>query len=244
MVAPGLAWSDWMIAAELAAALGAQWEFTAVGDVTDQIAAVVQGFSGISSNALAQPATRDGVVLGSTAAPTTAGLLDPMATPGMVSAEEFGLGSYAGIVRGEEQAQAPTSGAGAPSLTTSLSSGENVISPALDNYSLRIVGTHTLYDNGANIVGSPSLSALRKVAVAMVNPYDLDRLGLATGDKAKLRSGRATIILPVEADAGVLRGTVVLNANVTVHGAERRENPLASLVDSSLPVNDVVLESL
>ena len=244
MVAPGLAWSDWMIAAELAAALGAQWEFTAVGDVTDQIAAVVQGFSGISSNALAQPATRDGVVLGSTAAPTTAGLLDPMATPGMVSAEEFGLGSYAGIVRGEEQAQAPTSGAGAPSLTTSLSSGENVISPALDNYSLRIVGTHTLYDNGANIVGSPSLSALRKVAVAMVNPYDLDRLGLATGDKAKLRSGRATIILPVEADAGVLRGTVVLNANVTVHGAERRENPLASLVDSSFPVNDVVLESL
>ena len=112
------------------------------------------------------------------------------------------------------------------------------MTPAADNYSLRFVATHTLYDNGASVLASPSLAALRPAGVAKVNPYDLDRLGVTTGDRVKLLSEKATLIVAVEADPGVIKGTVAMDVNIAVTTSGINANAVASILDSTLAVTD------
>jgi NADH-quinone oxidoreductase subunit G len=242
MVAPGLAWPDWMIASEIAREFSFDLGCGTVNDVTDQIAAVAPSFTGMTAEFFSQPATRNGVLAGGHHELGSLALLDPMATPGMVAAQEVGLGAYTGTVEGEVPMNL---GSGiAPSQGLSVPSEGSPSSPAPDNYSLRFVATHTLYDNGASVSASPSLAPLRPVAVARVNPYDLDRLGVVTGDRVKLRSEKATLIVSVEADAGVLRGTVAMIANISAAGSSVHDNAVASILDSTSLVTDVRLESL
>jgi NADH-quinone oxidoreductase subunit G len=241
LVPPGLAWSDWMIASELARELSFDLGCATVDEVTDQIAELAPSFAGLTAERLARPGARNGLLTGRVPSSEEVAPLDPMATPGMLGAEELGLGASVGAVRvAGRGADAPSW----PSVGLELSSKEIPATPAPDNYSLRFVATRSLYDLGSNVSASPSLRSLRPRAVARVNPYDLDRLGLSTGDSVRLRSQTATLVVPVEVDPGVLRGTVAMDVNLPVEGSDVGSSAVASILDSNAAVNDVRMESL
>ncbi|MGH9083558.1 MAG: molybdopterin dinucleotide binding domain-containing protein, partial [Acidimicrobiales bacterium] len=112
--------------------------------------------------------------------------------------------------------------------------------PPADSYSLRLVSRRTLYDGGSAVAHSPSLVPLVPVPVVRANPYDLDRLGVATGDPVKVRSARGDLELAAEADGSVPKGVVVVDFNLpTADGAGA-----GLLIDAGQPVTDVRLESV
>jgi anaerobic selenocysteine-containing dehydrogenase len=92
------------------------------------------------------------------------------------------------------------------------------------------------------MTGSPSLTPLVPALVARANPYDLDRLGLVTGDQVRVRSPRGSLVLPAAADDQVPRGVLALAFNVPA--GEGPANAVAALIDATAVVNDVRLESV
>lgn len=107
----------------------------------------------------------------------------------------------------------------------------------VDGYSLRLVSTRKLYDNGTLVQQSPSLAPLAPGGVVRANPADLDRLGVASNDQVRVASSRGAVVAPVEADTAVARGTVLLAFNQSGSGA-------ADLIDASLPVTEVRVETV
>ena len=77
-----------------------------------------------------------------------------------------------------------------------------------------------------------------------MNPYDLDRLGVTTGDRVRLRTPSATLVIEVEAAEGTLRGTVALDFNVAAADSDVHANAVASLIEPGSLVTDVRMESL
>ena len=114
--------------------------------------------------------------------------------------------------------------------------------PSVDSYSLRLVSSRRLYDLGAAVAGSPSLAPLVEEAVVRANPYDLDRLGVSTGDRVRIRSPRTALELAVASDPGLARGTVAVDFNLASAG--NGTNAAGSLIDATALVNDVRLENL
>src|SRR5207248_835385 len=68
------------------------------------------------------------------------------------------------------------------------------------------------------------------------NPYDLDRLGVQTGGRVRVRA-RQSLVMEVLADTDVPRGVAVVDLDLAEEGAE-------DLIDSSRTVTDVRLETL
>ncbi len=245
VVPPGLAWSDWMIAAELAAELGSDLGMATIAQVTDQIARVAPSHAGLDAALIESAAAVDGILapLSRHQATTGGRLTDPVAVPGLAGVTTIGLGAFTGSVRVSEPTTEP-SGQGVPALTGGSFIGAEIPDPpAADNYSLRLVATRTLYDLGTLVGASPSLASLRKTAVARANPYDLDRLGVTTGDQVRVRSANASFIVEVDADDGVLRGTLALETNLAT-GSAAGASMVSALVDSASRVTDVRMESL
>ena len=108
--------------------------------------------------------------------------------------------------------------------------------PPLDAYSLRLVSARSLYDLGVAVQHSPALGGLANDAVLRMNPTDHERLGLAPGASAKVTSSRTTLLIDVVADPGVMRGVVALGFN-------RPGTRAADLIDASVPVTDVRVET-
>jgi NADH-quinone oxidoreductase subunit G len=106
--------------------------------------------------------------------------------------------------------------------------------PAIDAYSLRLVASRSLYDDGTLVQHSPSLSRLAPAPVLSVNPGDLDRLGVQSGGNVRVTSSRTTLELPVTADAAVPRGVA----------RQARAGRAADLVDASSSVTDVRVETV
>jgi predicted molibdopterin-dependent oxidoreductase YjgC len=107
----------------------------------------------------------------------------------------------------------------------------------VDAYSLRLVSSRCLYDAGVMVQGSVSLAPLAPGARLRVNPYDLGRLGLTTGDRVRVTSSRGSVFLEAVADASVLRGSAAVTFNQPGDGA-------ADLIDASQPVTDVRVETV
>jgi NADH-quinone oxidoreductase subunit G len=162
VTAPGGARADWMIAADLADALGADLGMDSIEAVHDQMVASAPAFAPASSSALA--AERDGVLL------------------------------------------AP------PDWSVNLTS-DVAPPPPRSSYDLRLVVSRTLYDAGVAVSSSPSLASLAPGGRLHIHPLDLDRLGATTGTSLKVSSGRSALVLEVEADSGVARGTAWLPFN-------------------------------
>jgi len=83
---------------------------------------------------------------------------------------------------------------------------------------------------------SAHLATLAAVPRLRANPYDLDRLGVGTGDRVRVTSSRTTLTLEVAADTGVPRGSVALPFNLPGEGA-------ADLIDGTQPVTDLRVET-
>jgi predicted molibdopterin-dependent oxidoreductase YjgC len=255
VVAPSNAWADWVIAAELAAAFGADLGLASLGEIWSEIERTAPAYRGITQAVLESPDARDGVLapigtrgIGQPALPN-----DPMAVPGIESAERQGAPPRVGRavsdiddMPGYDMPGSDVPGSDVPDSETAggfaLGDVEAPHVPPADNYSLRLVASRTLYDAGAAVMGSPSLAPLVGRIIAAANPYDLDRLGVTGGDLVRLRSRRGSLVVPAEPDPGVPRGSVAVAFNVPAPSGPT--NAAATLIDAADAVTDVRLETV
>jgi NADH-quinone oxidoreductase subunit G len=263
IVPRGVAWPDWMIAVELAARLGGDLGVTTLDELWDEIVRYAPSHAGVTAlprdgvvvpvpaggvEPDDMPETRTGTGAGSST--SVPGELDPTATPGIGATEQHGLpatdiapppSDAAPSERTDPTAEAvlqdePAVDAAAverPALLTfEPPSGAGPL-PVLDSYSLRLVVTRSLFDDGTLVQHAPSLAPLARAAQVRANHYDLDRLGLGTGGRVKVKGNRATFLADAAVDDGVPRGSVAL-----VFCEEA-----ADLIDAAEPVVDVRLET-
>jgi NADH-quinone oxidoreductase subunit G len=249
LTAPGFAWPDWMIAAELAVALGTDLGVSSANDLADELHLTAPAYFGLTAAVLHSDAAHDGIlvpIVVGAAPPADVEPIDPMALPGVESVERQGAPPRSGSAGGDGSVRARIAALGAPpALLSGIPSSDPEdahVAPA-DSYALRLVATRRLYDAGSSVTGSPSLTPLVPPLVARANPYDLDRLGATTGHRVRVRSTRGELVLPAEADPGVPRGAVAVDFNVPV-GPGTSGNAVATLIDSRNPVTEVRLESV
>lgn len=107
--------------------------------------------------------------------------------------------------------------------------------PPVDAYTLRLVIGRTLYDDGTLTQASRSLAHLPADAPLRVHPTVLDRLGVTEGTRVRAISPRATVTVPVVADAGVPRGVAAVSL--------RRVDGVRDLVDVDTPLTEVRVET-
>ncbi|HEX3623647.1 MAG TPA: NADH-quinone oxidoreductase subunit NuoG [Acidimicrobiales bacterium] len=254
VTAPGTARPDWMIAADLAARLGADLGFSSLDDIAVEIERLAPSYAGVTPQLLARPGYRDGVVVpldGSGPSET-----DRPTEAIEVAANKAHLGRT--VLEDEPDADAPLQpradapisavaatdpGAGPapsgdrPPLLRFRPGPPSRPAPPVDAYSLRLVASRSLYDGGTLVQRSPSLAALAQAPCLRVNPADLGRLGLTTGERVRVTSSRTSLVLDASADSRVLRGSAVLAFNAPGEGA-------AELIDAGQPVTDVRIETM
>ncbi len=253
VVPPGVARPDWMIAVQLAWAMGADLGLESLESIWDEIERMAPSHTGITWAVLAAPGAADGVVAPLPASGVhlerPAKTLDPMATPGIGAVRVHGPTKGQGVVEPPDRHPAPPRSAGQPAVppvgprrppllrfSPGPAGGEV---PRLDGYSLRLVSGRSLYDHGTLVQACPSLAPLAPAQVLRANPYDTDRLGIGTGDKVRIRSPRASFVTTVEATPLVPRGVAAMAFNLAGEEGHRASD----LIDACAPVTDVRLET-
>ncbi len=260
-VAPeGTAMDDWRIATELAARLGHDLDLESADEVTDEIARVAPAFAGVSSELVAR--ARDGVVVPMAAhadeivlrardlsimADDGSGTSwDPIKVEGVdpseAEAEAEGTAAEAGAsgVTGSTEAAATTAATASvdvPELYTWDRLATHPEAPARDAYALRLVVGRSLYDDGRLVSETPLLQRLVPEPRLRVSPSDLARIGVDSGGQVKVTSTRGSQVVAVRSDAGIPAGIACMDFSADALGA-------ALLVDASLPVVDLRVESL
>lgn len=104
-------------------------------------------------------------------------------------------------------------------------------------YEFRLVVSRTLYDLAAGTQHSPSLAGLAQPGGVRVHPLDLERVGAAAGSSVRVSNGRGSVVLKVDTDPHVLRGTAWVPFNHSGSG-------IGDLIDCFADVNDVRIENL
>ena len=233
IVAPGSAWPDVAIASELAEELGQSIGLASV----EQAAQTIEETTGYPALSVLNDSTSDGVVVGDLAERSARRPLDPMAFPGIRSTEAVGLGANAGTTSlSNVAAQTSTTSA---TLAT-LGGNDKLEVPLADSYSLRVNLSRRLFDNGIAVQGSPSLATLKAVSVLHLNHFDLDRLGVATGDVVGVTGARGSVRLPVALDDAVPRGvTEIAFASLDADG----NDVVRAILDGGDAISQVRLES-
>ncbi len=232
---PGTARADWMLAAELGSRLGDDVSFGSVGDVLDELSAVSPAHLALDQ-ALSDGET-DGVLLPLDVVVVTEQIaidgdevtidLDAQVDDDGESAEiDVVIETVADVVTGDEPAAVP-------SLVT-FTPVAPVPAPPLDSYGLRLIATRALYDQGTLVQSAPALSGLARGTGVRLNPYDFDRLGGAP--RVSVRSGRATMVLALQADAGVPRGAAAIVVN-------QAEGDVTRLIDIDAAVTELRIET-
>jgi predicted molibdopterin-dependent oxidoreductase YjgC len=242
IVPPGVAWPDWMIGVELAARVGGELPYESLEQVWDEIACLAPSHIGLDRSMLRDRRYRDGIVapLSEESLPPEPPPIDPEADPGILEVEDHGQPEMSPAQRqdeGEESAPTPAPEMPVPSLLQFAAVPGQPQVPALDAYSLRLVSSHVLYDQGTIVQASPSLAHLAGPGRLHVNAHDLDRLGVATGGWVRMTWPRGSETIEVVADAGVPRGSAWLPFDVSGPGA-------SDIIDSSAAVNDVRIETV
>jgi NADH-quinone oxidoreductase subunit G len=253
VTAPGVAWPDWMIATELAARLGVDLGFTSLEEIWAEVTRVSPLHHGVGHDVISGRQGRDGVVapLDPGATPTRPRPLDPMADPGIASAELHslafaslaGVGAHPpasandgvdapGVFDVEDIAPPPPSRLGPPPPPV----GRAVLDAARPG-ELRLVARRPLWDGGTLVQHSPSLANLHPPRHVAAHPDDLARLGVAEGATVRVSSPRGHLDLPVRAEAGLARGSVAIAFNLPGVSA-------ATLIDADAAVTTVGLDSL
>jgi NADH-quinone oxidoreductase subunit G len=260
VVEHGVAWSDWMIASELAARMGVNMAFTRLEDIWAEIERVSPLHHGIPYEVFAGVRSRDGLVVpadpAAMAAPALPRPLDPMADPGIASAELHKIASSALLVTSVEMAPEtdsfdPSEHVSYPDPPESGASGEGI--PAVPAHlglppvpvpglatvaaeGLLLVSRRTMWDGGTHVQALEALSGLAPEATIRLNPAVLADLGAADGEKVVVRSRRGTLTLPAMSDPGVPAGSAVLPWNLPGGRA-------GDLIDSTAPVTSVTVEA-
>ncbi len=233
IVAPGSAWPDVAIASELAEELGQSIGLSSV----ERAAQAIEEITGYPALLVLNDSTSDGIVVGDVAEPSARRPLDPMAFPGIRSTEAVGLGANAGTTSLVEVAPAMTTES---ATLGDLAENERLELPLADAYSLRVNLSRRLYDNGIAVQGSPSLATLKAVSVLHLNHFDLDRLGVVTGDVVGVNGARGSVRLPVALDDAVPRGvTEIAFGSLDANG----NDVVRPILDGADIISQVRLES-
>ena len=246
VTAPGTARPDWMVAADLALALGGDLGIESLDALTDEIARVAPAYTGVTAARLATRDGLDGIIAGrgTTEAGEGPPAMAQTESPEVHAVAEQGeddaaadAGDDADDEAGGDEPVVVEAGPAMPPVLEFRPQAVRHDIPAVDSYSLRLVAPRTLYDAGVLVQRSPSLATLAPACAVRVNPYDLDRLGVTSGSQVRVISSRTSVPLPVEADTAVPRGVAVIPFNLAGTGA-------ADLVDLDAPVTDIRLETL
>ena len=255
IVPPGVAWPEWVVANELAHRLGGDLGLESLEGIWAEIEQVAPSHRGATLAMLRERRFRDGVVVpippeGPPETPTVP--VDPMSDPGIDAVETHGETAFRKEgteeeVHGEqgadpdgedaEPAESAPPAVSLPELIRFSAPEAQSSVPAPDAYSLRLVSNRELYDCGTLVQYSPALASLARPARLRANPYDLNRLGVATGGRVRLSSPRTNTVVEVEADEGVPRGSAALAFNVPGLVA-------GDLIDVSTPVTDIRIETV
>ncbi len=193
---PGLARPDWMIATELAGALGSDFGFETVEELTVELSEVAPSYRGCTPAALASPANRDGVLLGTTdvTSPSTEEPASPGAAGEAVTIPLAAI-AYPALLKWEPGLVAPSA-------------------PLPDSYSLRLVATRRLYDKGTLVQASAALAHLHRSPGIGLHPSEADRRGLAEGGRVNVSSSRGSLEFAVRIDESVPRGVAQMDINL------------------------------
>ncbi len=119
------------------------------------------------------------------------------------------------------------------SISAPTASGS--MAPANDTYSLRLVATRRMYDNGTMVQACPASAGLAAAVQVRLNPADFDKLGVEPGAIVKVLSGKGELMAPVAIDVGVPVGSAAIPANAPDVNANR-------LIDAMTLVTDVRVE--
>jgi anaerobic selenocysteine-containing dehydrogenase len=233
IVPPGSAWPDVAIAAELAEEFGQSLGLSSV----EQTSQTIEETTGYPALSVLNDEVYDGVVVGRNVTPSLRHSLDPMAFPGIRSADTVGLGARTGsTVVTSATGSVNTSGA----TWSDVHAGNGLEVPLADSYAFRVVLSRRLYDRGVAMQGSPALHGLIPTTSLSLNHFDLDRLGLAHGDVVKVSGAKGSVDLPVALDDGVARGTTeIVFGTLDASG----ENVVRELVDGSNVITQLRLET-
>jgi anaerobic selenocysteine-containing dehydrogenase len=110
--------------------------------------------------------------------------------------------------------------------------------PRRDAYAVRLVSARKLYDTGAIVQRCASLAHLAPRARLHMNPSDLDRLGVHTGDRVKVSSQRGSATVEVEVVDGLPRASAALTFNAP------GDADAADLIDATQPVTELRVETV
>jgi NADH-quinone oxidoreductase subunit G len=253
LVPPGQAWPDWMIAAELAVHLDADLGLDSVGAVWDEVERLAPAYRGITRAVLDASGADDGVVAPLSVSAVSIGRrgavspLDPIAVPGVESVERQGAPPRAGLAesptsfvgdRGRPRAGAVDDGPARPSVLTGPIELDVPHVVPNDRYSLRLVASRVLYDQGAAVASVPSLAGLVDTSPLRANPLDLDELGVPSGGSVRVRTADSSTVQTVVADASLARKVVAADFNVPLD-----EGTVADLIDAAAPVVELRMET-
>ncbi|HXA33909.1 MAG TPA: NADH-quinone oxidoreductase subunit NuoG [Acidimicrobiales bacterium] len=253
LVAPGQAWADWVIAAELAAHLDGDLGLGSLSEVWDEIERLAPAYRGITGTVLEVAASVDGIVAPMTATPVElsrrrpAAPLDPIAVPGVESVERQGAPPRAGFAEfptAETAAGqlAPNGNGPGGSARPALIRGPMALAPPrvpmTDSYSHRLVAGRRLYDHGAAVSSIPSLAGLVGASPLRANPHDLDDLGVAAGGRVRVRTAKTSVVVEVAPDPTLPRRVVAVDFNVPLG-----DGTAGDLIDATLPVTELRMET-
>ncbi|MBI5088963.1 MAG: NADH-quinone oxidoreductase subunit NuoG, partial [Actinobacteria bacterium] len=115
--------------------------------------------------------------------------------------------AYAGVTEATLRTARDGVLAGAPDGLPALDAPTAAM-PERISYDFRLVVSRKLYDRAVGTANSPSLADLAPGFAAYVNPLDLERASVVAGSEVRLSSARAGIVVTIQPDPTVLRGTV------------------------------------
>jgi predicted molibdopterin-dependent oxidoreductase YjgC len=227
VVAPGAAWDDVAIAAELAEEFGHHLGLTSIEATT----ALIESTTGYPTYQALSAGT-EGVVIGARAV-ATAPVMDPAAFPGIRAVSHLG---FAASSTAHDAIEVTSPAMATPLALVNVSAGLELPSVANDAYATSLVVQRRLYDNGVAMQGSASLHNLRATAEVTMNSLDLDGLGVADGAAITLKGAHGDVAVSVRSDAQLARGVAVIPFGAV-------ESPFGVLADSTALVTSVRMES-
>jgi NADH-quinone oxidoreductase subunit G len=234
IVAPGSAWSDVNIAAELAEQCGQSLGLASV----EHTAKVIEETTGYPALSVLIDVRDEGALVGRPQDRAERQALDPMAFPGIRSTNTVGLGELSGalVEPSVERSSSP-----ATATLAEVAAGRSVDVPHFDNYALALTVPRRLYDHGVAVQGSPALKNLVAKSTAYLNHFDLDRMGLTTGDVVDVTGAKGSMSLPVTLSDETPRGTLgIAFGSIDVDGDD---GAARFLFDGATAITQVRLES-
>jgi predicted molibdopterin-dependent oxidoreductase YjgC len=202
IAAPGSAWSDVAIAAELAESAGQYLGFTSI----EQVAQTIESTTGYPTLSVLHDQAFDGIVIGGAVTPTLRKAMDPMAFPGIRSTKSTGATATSGATTSLDLVGDLEMG----TLSLGMVHVSPLETPLADAYGLRVVVARRLYDNGIAMQGSPALRDLAAPTTVRVHHVDLDRLSFADGDAVTVESRSGSFAANLVADDAVVPGTLLV----------------------------------